>query len=82
MSSRNQSPRTVRIVGGLLAAVWLGAGFAAVFLAVFTSHWWLVAAGLIAFWYGLVWVRVARQGRLLKGREALLSWRVGQRSDA
>jgi len=76
MTSRNQSPRTVRIVGGLLAAVWLVAGVAAIAIAVSTSHWSLAAFGAAAVWYGTVWIRAARRGRLLTSREAFTPWRV------
>ena len=82
MSARTRSPRTVRIVSGLLALVWLGAGFAAIVVAVSASRWLLGFLGLAALWYGLIWVRVMRQARQLTVREALMPWRVGQRSDA
>jgi acyl dehydratase len=82
MASRNQSPRTVRIVSGLLAAVWLGAGFAAIVMAVSTSGWLLGVVGLAALLYGLLWVRVMRLGRQLTVREALMPWRVDHTSDA
>jgi len=81
MASRNQSPRTVRIVGGLLAAVWLVAGIAAIGIAVFTSHWFLAVIGVAAVWYGTVWIRAARQGRLLTAMEAFTPWRVKSHSD-
>ncbi len=82
MGLRHQSPQTVRIVGSLLAAVWLCAGVAAVVIGVTEKHWLLVAGGFGALWYGVVWVYVARQRRLLTSREALMPWRIGQRSDA
>ena len=81
MRSRNQSPRTVRIVSALLALVWLGAGFAAIVVAVSSSRWLLGVIGVAALWYGLLWVRVVRLGRQLTIREALMPWRVGQHSD-
>jgi len=79
---RNESPRTVRIVGGLLAAVWVGAGLAALVVAVMTSRWLLAVVGLAALWLGILWVRVVREGRRLTVREALMPWRDGERSDA
>ena len=82
MIARTQSARTVRIVSGLLALVWIGAGFAAIVVAVINSRWLLGFIGLAALWYGLVWVRVMRQGRQLTVREALMPWRVTQRFDA
>jgi hypothetical protein len=81
MSARNESPRTVRIVSGVLALVWLGAGFAAIVVALSTSHWLLAFVGLAALWYGLLCVRVVRLGRRLTVRETLMPWRVGHRSD-
>jgi hypothetical protein len=81
MSTRNQSPRTVRIVGDLLALVWLAAGFAAIFVAVGTARWLPGVLGVAAVCYGLLWVRVARLARQLTVREALMPWRVGRRSD-
>jgi len=77
----NQSPRTVRIVSGFLAAVWLCASVAALVLALLASRWLLAVVGLAGLWYGIAWVRVARRGRLLTIREALVPWRTRQPSD-
>jgi hypothetical protein len=77
MASPNQSPRAVRIVGALMAIVWIGAGFLAIIGAVSTSRWLLAVVGVLAIWYGLLWVRAMRLGRLLTMREALTLWRVG-----
>ena len=82
MLLRKESPRSVRIVGGLLAAVWIGAGLAALVIAVMKSRWLLAVLGLAALWLGALWVRVVREGRRLTFREALTPWRTGQRSDA
>jgi hypothetical protein len=82
MVSRRQSSRTVRIVSGLLAIVWLCAGFVAIVVGVNMSRWLLVVIGVATLWYGLLWVRVVRQGRQLTIREALMPWRVERRSDA
>jgi hypothetical protein len=82
MGSRTQSPRTVRIVSGVLALVWLGAAFAGIVVGVNTSRWLLVGIGVVAFCYGLLWVRVMQLGRQLTIREALTPWRIGHRSDA
>jgi hypothetical protein len=82
MVAHRQSPHTVRIVSGLLAIVWLCAGFVAIVVGVNMSRWLLVVIGVVALWYGLLWVRVVRQGRQLTIREALTPWRVGRRSDA
>ena len=78
MSVRNQSPRTVHLVSGLLALVWLGAGFAAIVIAVNTSRWLPGVIGAVAIGYGLLWVRVVRLGRQLTLRETLMPWRAGQ----
>jgi hypothetical protein len=82
MSARKRSPRTVRIVSGVLALVWLGAGFAAIVIAVDTSRWLPAVIGVAALLYGLLWVRVMRLGHQLTVRDALMPWRAGQRSDA
>jgi len=68
-------------MGVLLAMTWLSAGVAAVFAGAFAERWLLVLVGLVALWYGVIWVYVARQGRRLTLREALTPWRVRQRSD-
>jgi Flp pilus assembly protein TadB len=83
MNSRNQSTRTVRIVSTLLALVWLGAGLAAIVLALMNpSRWLLGVVGAAALCYGLLWMRVARLGRRLTLREALMPWRAGRQPNA
>jgi len=82
MPPRNESPRTVRIVGALLATVWLCAGVLALVVGATAQHWLLVVVGLMATWYGVIWFYVARQGRRLTLREALTPWRLKQRSNA
>jgi hypothetical protein len=82
MSPRNESPRTVRIVGAVLAMVWLCAGVLGLVFGAIEQHWLLVVAGLMAAWYGVMWFYVARQGRRLTLREALMPWRLKQRSNA
>jgi len=82
MLLRNESPRSVRIVGGLLAAVWVAAGLAALVIAVMKSRWLLAVVGLAALWLGALWMRVVRHGRRLSVREALMPWRAEERSDA
>jgi hypothetical protein len=81
MRASKQSPRTVRIISALLALVWLGAGVAAIAIAVNTSRWLPGVMGVLALLYGLLWVRVMRLGRQLTLREALTPWRFRQRSD-
>jgi hypothetical protein len=77
------SPRTVRIVGALLAAIWLCAGVAGIAVGAGAQRWLLVAAGLFAVWYGIVWLAVARLGRRVSLRQALKPWRAvrGSRVD-
>jgi acyl dehydratase len=82
MTARTESSRTVRIVSSLLALVWLGAGLAAIVIAVNSSRWLPGAIGVVAVWYGLLWVRVVRLGRRITVREALTPWRLGPGSDA
>ena len=76
MPRRHESPRTVRIVGALLALVWLCAGAAALIAGAASRQWLLSLAGLMAMWYGVVWAFAARQGRRLTTREALAPWRL------
>ena len=80
--SRTQSPRTVRIVAGFLAVAWLVGGAAAIVVAISQSHVLLAVAAIAALWYGVLWLRVARLGRLLTPMEALAPWRAKSHSDA
>jgi hypothetical protein len=82
MTPRRQPSRTVRIAGGLLAATWIAAGGGGILAAALTAHAVLALAGLAAVAYGVVWVRVARGGRLLTLREALTPWRGAKDRDA
>lgn len=82
MNPRRQSPRTVCIVGGLLAALWIAAGAGGIVVAALTDRAVLALAGLAAIAYGGVWARVAREGRLLTLREVLRPWRAAKDRDA
>jgi hypothetical protein len=73
---RSASHRDARIVGALLAIVWICAGAAGIFVGVSAHRWLLLAVGLVALWYGVLWVYVARQGRRLTARGALTPWRL------
>lgn len=75
MPRRRESPRTARIVGALLAMVWMCAGIIALIAGASARRWLLIPAGLVALWYGVIWVFVAREGRRLTTREALTPWR-------
>ena len=76
MFLRDESPRTVRIVGALLAMVWLCAGVIAIIAGATAQRWLLLLVGLMALWYGVIWGYAARQGRRLTTREALTLWRL------
>ena len=76
MPRRHESRRTARIVGALLATVWLCAGVVALIAGAAGQRWFLMLAGLMALWYGVVWAFVAREGRRLTTREALTPWRL------
>lgn len=52
-----------RIVAGVLALVWIAAGFAAVALGLKEHHWLPILLGPLAVCYGALWVRVAQTGR-------------------
>jgi hypothetical protein len=78
MPPRQESPRTVRIVGASLAIVWVSAGVAALLAGATGQIWILIPIGLAALWYGVIWAYVARQGRRLTLREALMPWRLRQ----
>jgi len=78
MPPRHESPRTVRIVGALLAIVWVCAGVTALFAGATAQLWILIPIGLAALWYGVIWAYVARQGRRLTLRETLTPWRLRQ----
>jgi hypothetical protein len=75
MPRRRESPRTARIVGTLLAMVWLSAGVIALIAGASARRFLLIPVGLMALWYGVIWVFVAREGRRLTTREALMPWR-------
>ncbi len=79
MNPHRQSPRTVRIVGGSLAALWIAGGLVA---AALTARAVLAIVGLAAIAYGVVWARAAREGRLLTLGEALSPWRAAKDRDA
>ena len=80
MPPHNESPRTVRIVGALLATVWLCAGVLAVVAGAAAKYWLVVGVGFMAAWYGIIWFYVSRQGRRLTLREALTPWRLKRQS--
>lgn len=52
-----------RIIAGILAVIWIGAGVVALILGALHSRWLTVVLGAVALAYGLVWVQVCRTGR-------------------
>ncbi len=81
MKSRHRSKQTTRIVAGLLALIWLGAGLAALAMAAVAQRWLFALAGVGALWHGVLWVRVVREGRQLTSRKALMPWRLRRPPD-
>jgi hypothetical protein len=77
MPSRKESPCKVRVIGALLALVWLCAGVLVLVLGIIEQHWLLAVVGLLAGWYGVIWIYVAKTGRRLTTlREALTPWNI------
>lgn len=64
-----------RITALVLALIWITAGIVAVVLGLSKRRWFFAALATVAIWYGLMWIRVVRQGRKLQWSEALLPWR-------
>lgn len=64
-----------RVVAAILAAVWILAGTVCALFAIRDRRWLLLALAILAIWYGLVWLRVVREGRRLRWPEGLLPWR-------
>lgn len=54
-----------RLVAALLAAIWIAAGLIVIGLAIALRRWLLLAPGILGFAYGLLWLRVAVEGRRL-----------------
>jgi hypothetical protein len=67
--------RANRFIALVLALIWITAGITAVALGLSKRRWFLAALGAVAIWYGLMWIRVMRQGRRLQWAEALRPWR-------
>jgi hypothetical protein len=64
-----------RIVAGVLAAIWIGGGVFGLAFALAQRRALAFLCGIAAIWYGLIWIRVAREGRLLGWSRGLLPWR-------
>ena len=63
------------MVAGVLAVIWIGVGIAALVLGLTNHLWVLVGLGPVVVWYGLIWIRVARQGRKLRLSETFRPWK-------
>jgi hypothetical protein len=53
----------------VLAVIWLSAGTLAVVLGLLKRRWLPPVLGMIAIWYGLIWVRVFRERKQLRWPE-------------
>jgi hypothetical protein len=74
-ATRLKLTRINRIVALVLALIWLIAGTTAVVLGFMQRRLLLPALGTVAIWYGLLWLRVFREGKQLQWRDALRPWR-------
>ena len=61
-----------------LAVVWLGGGVVGLALGIAHAAWAMLALGVFALAYGLVWLSVAARGRLFEPGEWLMSWRASK----
>lgn len=52
-----------RVMAGVLAMIWTGAGIVAVILGAKAGRWGTVALGALAVCFGVIWGQVARTGR-------------------
>ena len=75
MGRKSERSSVVCIAAGVLAVIWFAAGAAAVVVGLAHGRWLVPLLGFVAIWYGLVWIRVAREGRRMKWPEGLLPWR-------
>ncbi len=56
-----------RVIAGVLAVIWIGAGSFAIGLGVPRHDWRAAALGALALGIGIAWAAVARLGRYLTG---------------
>jgi hypothetical protein len=56
------------LLAGILAAIWCGAGMAAIVLGAREARWSVVVLGAVACGYGALWIRAAVKGRLITWR--------------
>jgi predicted acyltransferase len=75
LSGQRRSSRGFGVIAGALATVWIGVGLLAIAIGLAQGRWLPPLCGVVAVWYGLVWMRAAREGRLLRWPQGLLPWR-------
>ena len=56
---------TDRVIASVLAVLWLGAGLASLWIAVFHNIWTGFLLGPLAIAYGVIWMRVSYTGEKL-----------------
>jgi len=64
-----------RFVALALACAWIAGGAGGIMVAIDATRPWLALLALCAIGYGLVWLRVFAQSRLLTWSEVALPWR-------
>jgi|KBSMisStandDraft_5_1062788.scaffolds.fasta_scaffold3636699_1 hypothetical protein len=78
MQGRRKLSRLSRVTALLLALVWLGAGLVAIALGYLRGHWLLLAVGMFAVVYAVLWLRVVARSRLLSWHEVVAPWRAAR----
>ena len=64
-----------RLIALVLACVWIGGAAGGIILATHAGRPWLGLLSLFALGYGVVWLRVFAQSRLLTWSEVAMPWR-------
>lgn len=64
-----------RLLALVLASIWILGGCVAIFLSLFRARAVLVVCALLAIVYGVTWLRVSTQSRLLTWPELLRPWK-------
>jgi len=75
MQGKRNLGRLNRLTALLLALVWLGAGLVATVVGFLRDRWLLLAVGLFAVVYAILWLHVFARSRLLSWREFVAPWR-------
>ena len=76
MPNRSNVRSNNRAVALILALIWFCAGVAAIVFGYIHGRWLLLALGIFALWYALLWCRVVARARLLTWRELAVPWRT------